>query len=85
MFCFNTVKADFSEKACRGAIYKAVLRGSERPLRLNAASGKKKRFVSRLKIGSIGAGTRDVAKPDLCVRVSVCVCVCLCACVGGGV
>lgn len=48
MFCFNTVKTDFSEKAFREAIYKAVLRGSERPRRVNAASGGKKKKKFRL-------------------------------------
>lgn len=57
MFCFNTVKTDFSGKAFREAIYKAALRGSERPQRVNAASGKKKSFGSPLKTGSICAGT----------------------------
>lgn len=43
MFCLNTVKTDFLGKAFREAIYKAVLRGSERPQRVNAASGGKKK------------------------------------------
>lgn len=41
MFCLTAVKTDFSGKAFRDAISKAVLRGSDRPQREKTASEKK--------------------------------------------
>lgn len=45
MFCLTAVKTDFSGKAFRDAISKAVLRGSNRPRREKTASGEIKKMI----------------------------------------
>lgn len=73
MFCLTTVKTDFSGKAFREAIYKVVLRGNERPQRINAATEKEKiKYVLSLKTGSILFAHQPGTKQSV-----TCLCVCL--------